>query len=63
MNGQFVVIAQSPSIDVSQVIGPFRSQDNALLASNELECRGYNTEVCPLSKLAEVEDSPPWDFT
>lgn len=58
---QYVVIAQSPSVDVSQVVGPFRTFANARLASEGLESCGYNTEICPLLKLADVDTSPPWD--
>lgn len=58
---QYVVIAQSPSVDVSQVVGPFRSADKALEASADLAILGYNTEVCELVNLRDVDVSPAWD--
>jgi hypothetical protein len=58
----YVVIAQSPSVDVSQVIGPFKSQARAIDISDGLTAKGYNTEVCPLVKFVEVDYSPPWDL-
>jgi hypothetical protein len=57
----YVVIAQSPSVDVSQVVGPFRSSATALSAVDALESKGYNTEMVELSKLEDLDYSPPWD--
>lgn len=59
----YVVIALSPSVDVSQVVGPFRSADKAREISDELTSKGYNTELCPLMQLSEVDDSPAWDYS
>ena len=57
----YVVIAQSPGVDVSQVAGPYRGQLKALDISEELTARGYNTEVVKLVSLADIDQSPPWD--
>lgn len=61
MSEQLVVIALSPAVDVSTVVGPVRSWDRAREIGQELESRGYNTEICPLVKLDQIEDSPAWD--
>lgn len=51
----YVVIALSPTVDVSQVAGPFRSMDRAYAAADELRAKGYNTvEVCPLLSVADI---------
>ena len=52
----FVVIALSPDVDVSTVVGPFQSRSKAERASEQLEGMGYVTEVCPLWRLERVED-------
>ena len=52
----YVVVAYSPVIDATAVVGPFRSYEWAIEASQDLVGKGYNTEICPLSK---VEDVPP----
>lgn len=57
----YVVIALSPSVDLSQVSGPFRSYKTALTASEELTTKGYNTEICEIMKLSDIGQSPPWD--
>jgi len=57
----YVVIALSPVVDVSTVVGPFRSWERANQASDELRVKGYNTEICPVGRLDEIEESPAWD--
>lgn len=52
---QFVVIGTSPFADTSIAVGPFRSRENAQEASSEMEYKGWVTEICPLSKAADVE--------
>lgn len=56
----YVVIAQSPSVDVSTVVGPLRTYTKALLTSDALRDRGYMTEIARLERLSDVENSPPW---
>jgi hypothetical protein len=56
----YPVIALSPAVDVSTVVGPSRTEGKALEISNDLELLGY-TEVCPCMRLEDVEASPPWD--
>jgi hypothetical protein len=58
---RFVVIAQSPSVDVSQVAGPFRSRGVANAAAGRLDDKGYVTEVAELVSMREIDYSPAWD--
>ncbi len=57
----YAVIAQSPSVDVAQGVGPFRSYGKAMTAATDLDSKGYNTEIVPLVALSDVDDSPAWD--
>jgi hypothetical protein len=57
----FIVIAQSPSVDTSQAVGAYRTMARAVEVSQDLDGRGYITEVCELLKLADIDYSPPWD--
>lgn len=58
----YVVIAQSPSVDASQVVGPFKSISKAHDASSELTSKGYNTEIVPLVHISDVDNSPAWEY-
>lgn len=55
MTIQFVVIGTSPFHDVSVAVGPFRSADRAAAADGELASRGWNTEVCELMAVSDVD--------
>jgi hypothetical protein len=49
-----VVIGYSPFADVSVVLGPFRSPETTLAATEHLQHCGYATEVCPLLRIEDV---------
>ena len=57
----YVVVAYSPVVDTTAVVGPFRSYEWAVAASQDLVGKGYNTEICPLSKVEDVAPSSAWD--
>jgi hypothetical protein len=57
----YVVIATSPVMDVSRVVGPFRSIEKALDAGQTIETKGYNTEVVELENTSDIDDSDGWD--
>jgi hypothetical protein len=54
MTSQLVIIGTSPFNDVSIAVGPFRSTEKATEADNELTFRGWNTEICELMSVSEV---------
>jgi hypothetical protein len=57
----YVVVAYSPFVDTTAVVGPFGSYEWALAASQDLVGKGYNTEICPLSTVADVVPSSARD--
>ena len=58
----YVVIGQSPTVDVSQVIGPFKTYGRAREASEALDAKGYVTEIAELMRLTDIDNSPAWDY-
>lgn len=58
---QYVVLGTSPSVDVTAAVGPFRTEAKANEAGAELTAKGYNTEICQLWNVADVDLSPAWD--
>jgi len=48
------VIGTSPFNDTSVAVGPFRSEKSAQAAAEELDLRGWNTEVVPLGRVADM---------
>lgn len=52
---QYVIIGSSPFSDVSVAVGPFRTQEKTAEVDAELIYRGWNTEVCELMCIADVE--------
>jgi hypothetical protein len=57
----YVVIGTAPTWDVSLVAGPFRSIDRAHSASVDMTTLGYNTEVCPLWRVADMSVVDTWE--
>ncbi len=57
---QYGVIGTSPAIDTSVLVGPFRSENKAREAAEDLTVKGYNTEVCQMLSTGEVETSLDW---
>lgn len=49
-----VVIGTSPFNDTSVALGPFRAEKAARNAADELDQRGWNSEVVPLSCITEI---------
>lgn len=49
-----VVIGQSPFADTSIAVGPFRSSAAALAASEDLDGKGWVTEIIELERVADV---------
>lgn len=58
---QLIVLGTSPVLDVTVAVGPFRSEATARAAADELISKGYNTEVCPLVSVENVDTSSAWD--
>ena len=56
-----IVIGTAPTLDVSVAVGPFHSEASASVASHELTLRGYNAEICVLSKMSEIDTVSSWE--
>lgn len=52
---QYVIVGTSPFSDTSIAVGPFRSSLRAAEADQELVHGGWNTEVCPLLAVTDVD--------
>jgi len=52
---RYVVVGTSPFVDTSVATGPYTSPERALQAATELDHLGYNTEVVPLHRVADLD--------
>lgn len=51
----FVTVGTAPTVDVSVVVGPFRSRQRAIDAAGAMDALGYITEICECQALDDLE--------
>ncbi len=51
----YVVVGTSPYYDTSVAVGTYKLAERAAAAAKNLERKGWNAEIVPLSTLGEVK--------